>query len=206
MRSVTMLDYPVWARAATFGDLARVYPAKGGGIEGYAVAHCRVLHSGDLTQCAVIKETPDDRGFGQAAMKLTPKFKVAPQLADTQHSAPLWVDIPIRLPPPSQLADRTIEAPHWVNRIDRDRPPKVFPPEAVANGVTSGKGIARCVVASDGSMTECTPEGAEPAGMGFSEAAAKLASTLKMNLWSADGAPVEGGVVHVPVRLNLKGG
>jgi hypothetical protein len=29
---------------------------------------------------------------------------------------------------------------------------------------------------------------------------------MKMNLWSADAAPVAGGVVHVPVRLNLKGG
>jgi len=28
---------------------------------------------------------------------------------------------------------------------------------------------------------------------------------MKMNLWSADGAPVEGGVVHIPIRLNLKG-
>jgi hypothetical protein len=27
---------------------------------------------------------------------------------------------------------------------------------------------------------------------------------MKMNLWSADGAPVEGGVVHGPIRLNLK--
>jgi hypothetical protein len=29
---------------------------------------------------------------------------------------------------------------------------------------------------------------------------------MKMNLWSSDGAPVEGGVVHIPIRLNLKGG
>jgi hypothetical protein len=59
-------------------------------------------------------------------------------------------------------------------------------------------------VAADGAMTGCTPERAEPDGLGFSEAAAKLASGMKINLWSADGAPVEGGVIHIPVRLNLK--
>jgi hypothetical protein len=32
----------------------------------------------------------------------------------------------------------------------------------------------------------------------------KLASAMRMNLWSADGAPVEGGVIHIPIRLNLK--
>jgi hypothetical protein len=34
---------------------------------------------------------------------------------------------------------------------------------------------------------------------------ATLASKMRMNLWSADGAPVGGGVVHIPIRLNLKG-
>ena len=49
------------------------------------------------------------------------------------------------------------------------------------------------------------PEPGAPDGQGFSEAAVKLAATMKMNLWSADGAPVQGGVVHIPIRLNLKG-
>ena len=52
----------------------------------------------------------------------------------------------------------------------------------------------------------CAPEPGDPDGVGFSEAAAKLASTMKMNLWTADASPVEGGVVHIPIRLNLKPG
>ena len=46
LHPVTMLDYPVWAAAANFDDLAKAYPAKGGGAEGYAVAHCKVQHDG----------------------------------------------------------------------------------------------------------------------------------------------------------------
>ena len=41
-------------------------------------------------------------------------------------------------------------------------------------------------------------------GLGFSEAAVKLASTMRMNPWTIDGAPVDGAVVRVGVRLNLK--
>ena len=60
--------------------------------------------------------------------------------------------------------------------------------------------------ASDGALTACAPEPAEPSGLGFSEAAVRLASTMaKMNLWSADGAPVQGGVVHIPIRLSQSG-
>jgi len=65
--------------------------------------------------------------------------------------------------------------------------------------------MARCTVGAGGALTDCAPEGAEPNGLGFSEAAAKLASTMRMSLWSDDATPVEGGVIHVPVRLNLKG-
>ena len=207
MRSVTMLDFPVWVQAANFDDLAAAYPTKGGGVEGYAVAHCQVRRTGALAECQVIKEEPEGRDFGKAAITLAAaKFKIAPQLATTHHSSTLWVDLPMRLPPPAKLADRTVMAPAWLVGIDPKATPRLFPPEAVANGLTTGRGVARCTVSPDGALAACAPEPGEPDGLGFSEAAAKIASGLRMNLWSADGAPVEGGVVHIPIRLNLKDG
>ena len=95
-------------------------------------------------------------------------------------------------------------APAWLTSLDPKKTPKLFPPEAVTAGLTTGRGVARCTVAADGTMTACAPEAGDPDGLGFSEAATKLASTMKMNLWSSDGAPVAGGVVRIPVRLNLK--
>jgi TonB family protein len=207
MRPVTMLDFPIWAQAANFDDLASAYPARGGGVEGYAVAHCQVKRTGALDGCQVIKEDPVGRDFGKAALNLAAsKFKVAPQLAAARQRTPLWVDVAIRLPPPAQLADRTVMAPAWLVGLDPKTTPKLFPPEAAASGLTTGRGVARCTVGPDGAMTACVPEPGDPDGLGFSEAAAKIAAGLKMNLWSADGAPVEGGVIHIPVRLNLKGG
>lgn len=204
MRDVTMLDRPVWAQAASFDDLARAYPAKGGGVEGYAVDHCMVRRTGLLDNCQIIKVEPQGRGFDQAALSLAPKFRVIPELATTRQRAPVWVDIAIRLPPPDQLKDRTVMAPLWLTGVDPNATPKVFPPEAAAQGLTTGRGVTRCTIAADGTLAACVPEPGDPDGLGFSEAAAKLASRMKMNLWSADAAPVEGGVVHIPIRLNLK--
>jgi hypothetical protein len=112
----------------------------------------------------------------------------------------------MRLLPPAPGDERVIHAPRWITGVDPKSVPKLFPPEAVAQGLTTGRGVARCTVGADGVLTACAPEPADPDGLGFSEAAVRLASGMKMNLWSADGAPVEGGVVHIPIRLNLKGG
>ncbi len=205
MRDVTMLDNPVWAEAASFEDVARAHPAPG--VDGYGAAHCRVERrgaaAGALRECFSIKETPEGKGFGRAAVELAARFRVAPAtLAHAPRGVAVWVDIPIRFP---ATAARTVEAPVWITGFDPLAAPKVFPPEAIARGLTSGRGVARCTVGADGSLSACAPDAAEPEGAGFAEAVAKLAGTMRMNLWSADAAPVSGGVVRVAMRLNLKG-
>jgi hypothetical protein len=205
MRRVTMMNHPVWVKAPTFDDLAKAYPARGDGIEGYAVAHCEVARTGVVKNCIASKELPGGHGFAKAAVTLGEQFRVSPQaMSYAPHGAPVEVDIPIRMPPPAMLADRTVNAPTWLAGVDPAAQLRLFPPEAAARGVASGRGVARCAVAADGSVTGCSPEPADPEGLGFSEAAVKLASTMRMNLWSADGAPVEGGVVHLAFRLNLQ--
>jgi hypothetical protein len=211
MRKVTMVDNPVWIAAPDFDDLARAYPAGGGGIEGYAAVHCKVDRrgpdAGALSHCQIIKETPHDRGFAQAALGLARQFRLEPAaLSRAPRSGELWVDIPIRLPPSqaAELRARTVNAPVWVSGIDPATAPKLFPPQAADQGITSGRGVARCTVEADGALSGCTPLAGAPDGVGFSEAAAKLSETLRMNLWSADAAPVIGGTVEVPIRLNLR--
>jgi len=203
MRAVTTLDHPIWAQAASFEDVARAYPAKGGGVEGYAVAHCHVERSGDLTGCELRKEIPENRGFGKAVVMLAAHFKVTPESARAPHRTPLWVDVPIRFPPPGATLARVVESPTWVAGFDPLIVPKLFPPEAAAQGLTTGRGVARCVVAPDGTLTDCTPLPGDPEGLGFSQAAVKLASAMRMNPWTADGGPVDGAVINIPIRLNL---
>ena len=142
-----MLDHPIWAEAATFADLASAYPATGDEVEGYAVAHCNVARSGDLTGCQITKANRlKSAGFGAAALKLSRKFRLAPELVKLEPGEQLWVDVPIRFPPPGAEQTRTVTAPTWVASYDPTTALKVFPPEAAAKGLTSGRGVARCVV------------------------------------------------------------
>ena len=204
-RNITMVNNPVWAAAPTFEDLAQAYPARAGGMEGYAVAHCEVLRSGSLDACQITKESPESRGFGKAADALSRKFKVDPDIAAARPHEDMWVDLAIRFPAPGGEPDRSVTSPRWVAGFDPDEAMALYPPEAAAKGVTTGRGVARCVVAPEGTLSDCTPQPGDPDGLGFSEAAVKLAATMRMNPWTADASPVDGAVVDVAVRLNLKG-
>ncbi len=200
---ITLMNNPVWVKAPSFDQLAAVYPAGGEGVEGYAVAHCHVERDGQLDNCRMATEAPKKKGFGPAAVKLAAQFRVMPEvMAKAPLGEPIEVDVPIRFTPPG--GDKAVTAPTWLMGFDPETAPRMFPPEAAAKGLTSGRGVARCTVAADGSMSGCAPDGADPEGLGFSEAVVRLASTMRMNLWSADARPVEGGTVRVAVRLNLK--
>ena len=206
LRHVTLMNHPTWAKAPSFDDLARAYPSRGAGLEGYVVVHCQVERIGVMRKCIAAKELPFGHGFGKAAVGLAYDFTVSPEVMRyAPHGDPIEVDIPIRFPAREAAADRTVTAPTWISFVDPKALPKLFPPEAAAKGVTTGRGVAKCLVGADGTMTGCAPESADPDGLGFSEAAVKVASRMKMNLWSADAEPVEGGVVHVAIRLNLSG-
>jgi TonB family protein len=203
-RSISMLNNPVWASTVGYGDLVRAYPSKAGGMEGYAVAHCQVGRKADLGGCMVIREDPDKHGFGKAALALASKFHVDPTWASAPGHAQLWVDIPFRFPAPGSAENRRVNSPYWLAGFDPDQALKVYPPEAAEKGVASGHGVAKCVITADGSLSDCAPAEADPEGLGFSEAAAKLAATMRMNPWTPDGSPVDGAVVRIGVRLDLK--
>jgi len=203
-RSISMLNNPVWARTASFDDVLRAYPARAGGVDGYAVAHCQVDSQGRLSGCQIIREDPEKRGFGTAALALASRFEVAPEWAVAPHHADLWVDIPFRFPAPGAAQERTVASPYWLTGFDPEEALKVYPPEAAAQGVTTGRGVAKCKVAQDGRLTDCAPAPADPEGLGFSEAAVRLASTMRMNPWSRDGTPVDGAMILVAVTFNLK--
>lgn len=202
-RRVTMMDAPAWIEAPDFDDVARAYPAEAAGAEGYAVAHCRVQPDGSLSHCAVARETPARRGFGKAAVALAAEFRVDPRLlADAPKGAPVEVDVPVRFVPPGREADRSVARPLWLSTPDPATRARLFPQAAAAKGVAAGDADLRCEVAAGGVLAACEVERAQPDGLGFDDAAVKLASGLKMNLWSADAGPVQGGTVRVRVELD----
>jgi len=201
---ISMLDNPEWANTVGYDEVIAAYPARAAGAEGYAVAHCEVHHDGALSLCQIIKEDPENRGFGEAALRLAARFRVAPEWSRAPQHADLWVDIPIRFPAPGASEKRIVRDPHWLAGFDPGQALKIFPREAADAGLTTGLGVVDCQVARDGALTACSPARADPEGLGFAEAAVVLASTMRINPWLRDGEPADGAVIRVPIRLNLK--
>jgi protein TonB len=94
----TTIVGPEWAKKATGEDVERVFPtrAKRREINGAATIQCGVVANGTLTNCTVLEEQPLGEGFGEAALKLAPRFRLKPMLKDGRSVEGGIVRIPLR--------------------------------------------------------------------------------------------------------------
>lgn len=95
---------PDWATKPVPADLADVYPpaAEKSGLGGRATIECRVATDGLLAHCRLLAEDPRGAGFGEAALKLSQRFRMKPMSRDGHPVAGGVVRIPImfRIPAP----------------------------------------------------------------------------------------------------------
>jgi protein TonB len=89
---------PTWLKRPGAKEFARFYPdrAQRMGVEGAATITCAVTAAGGLTGCRLLRETPEDYGFGAATLKLAPYFRMSPRTVDGQPVEGGQVTIPIR--------------------------------------------------------------------------------------------------------------
>lgn len=189
-----------WPEAPSYADVAAAYPekAKAAKIGGRATLSCDVKKDGRLGPCSILAETPKGQGFGKAARDLAKSFRMNTIGLEGKPLGDLAVQVPIAFDP-KVLENPLVGKATWIS----------LPPSAdfvAAFGTLKLSETARaqldCVVLQGGAVGDCKVVSESPAGSGVAAAALQVAPKFKLSTWTADGLPVVGGRVRVPLRFD----
>ncbi|HLY80939.1 MAG TPA: energy transducer TonB [Caulobacteraceae bacterium] len=203
--TITVMRAAPWMTAPTAEQVAAAFP-KGAVAKtpsAHVVLRCGFRDDGELKDCETVSSTSNDHAFPDAARSLAKSFRayVDPK---KDKLARLRVDVPFDFRDPSQSAPpNEVYDPLWLKTVNPAYLVQLFPPAAAKAGVRSGKAMLDCGVRQDGGLKDCTVESEEPAGLGFGGAALTVASVMVMNPWTAQGTPVDGAHIRLPVRLEF---
>ncbi|WP_370867953.1 energy transducer TonB [Phenylobacterium sp.] len=175
-----------WLRLPTRSQLMAVFPTKAvdRGLDGKATIGCKVSLQGALFECVVLSEQPEDMGFGQAAIALTPQFLMKPAIKDGQ---PVVGDVRIPIDfkglgtptgsflPGGQnpMTRRFMGRPLWADAPSHAETATAYPQKAAAEGV-GGSATIRCTLTEDRRLKDCRTLSETPRGFGFAKAARSL--------------------------------
>ncbi len=196
-----------WREAPTYAQVMAAYPAKARSAKlgGTAVLECTVVKEGRLQGCRVLRELPDDKGFGNAARALAQHF-VTPVTDSTgksiigarTHLPVTFAAVALDSPTP------IIGRPQWLALPQMDDMTRVIPPEARQAQVYKARVVIECTVGPEGLLEKCASASEEPVGLGYDKAALALSKAFRLAVWTEDGLPTVGGSVRVPLRFDLE--
>lgn len=194
-----------WAEAPAFVDVAAAYPkkARDAHVGGHATLSCGMGRDGRLTQCNVIASEPRSYGFDTAAKTLAKQFRLDPALlGDPKATRMIAVHLPITFDPKMIDAESPVVGkPTWSHIPDGGELTAAFRDAKVTSG---GRGIISCAVQPGGYVSDCQVVSEDPDGTGVGRAALALAPIFRLATWTAEGLPVVGGTVNIPLRYDAE--
>lgn len=97
-RVSSVIQKPEWIRKPTSDQVSRAYPDRAlrRGVSGEVMLSCQVTSRGAVQACAILTETPEDYGFGAAALRLSRYFLLRPLTQDGRPTDNGVVTIPVR--------------------------------------------------------------------------------------------------------------
>jgi len=183
-------------------QIAALYPpdAVSSNVAPFVLMQCAVSRVGDLSGCTVLKDGSPGLGFGDAALKLAPDFKLSPRTVDGIPTDGAMVKITIKFPPAPTPPLRMAELKSFPDdnpavtcaaRGSRATPAQRAGVEGVA--------LAACQYHSDGSPVRCTWTFEAPPNHGLGASAAETSCRFKIKPRPTDAT--DDWVVSVPVRF-----
>ena len=214
----SLLSDPPWVRTPplNWSSPDSVYPTAAGArhLPGRATLRCHVDDRGQLFGCKVISETPVGMGFGTAAIRFQPDYRLRTLAADGLPVRGRMVDVTVEFTPRDWARivgegkdwDASKPAPvvRWiVNPLEPSLLHRAhYPPEALAKGLAAEVAL-HCKVKPDGYLTDCLVARETPAGLGFGRyALLARPNLLRVDTHALDGSPMAGRTVEVRYVFN----
>jgi periplasmic protein TonB len=135
----------------------------------------------------------------QPAAPFTPL--VVKQL-DLTEPPQLATNVVVAPPPAPPGPPAVIVNPDWLTRPGPNEFSRFYPQPALDQSA-SGAATLACTVSASGAVRDCSVAAETPKGLGFGDAARKLAPYFKLRPQTRDGAPVDGAHINIPIRFNL---